>query len=296
MSRSGSLLDYCGPATRIPVEKGLALDPRRWGWMPKHDGSAVRIATDAAGRISTMLFRSGKVLNAVEADGLLGLATGAPDSVFWAEMTIYSEAAIREREALGYSLARVWDVSRLDGRSVAHEPFAVRHGLLQRWQATVENLAPEVARRQTWTQDAAGRAHDAQDGRFTRPRPRDLRLLPLVPVTRTRAGAESLWQSFVEVGGGEGLVAVDLTKPIGVGRRAKFKLKRTDAIACTVLEVGTTGARVTWAGQTFRIPCRAWVDRLRPGDVVDVVSDGFLECRPVPRFARVVRVRHDLKR
>lgn len=284
-----SLTDYAGAITRIKLEKALELSPDRWGLMAKADGSYVEFSTDASGHISRLTFRTGQALTHEEADGLYGMATGIPSSTLVGELDVYSEAAVRVRETRGWANLHVFDVIRCVGRYVAREPYRVRHSLLERWQCS-------IGVQDWWWQDGHGYAHDKVTNRFVKPRPKDLRRLPLVPLVTGRSNAEQLWRSFVEVGGGEGLVAVDLEAPIGA-RGSKKKVKKHEHLDLPVVHVGETGIRVAYAGEVVRIPCKRLVASggVKVGDVVEVKCDGFYEHRPIPKFARVLRVRHDLR-
>lgn len=283
-----SLVDYAGAISRLPFAKAerLAKSPS-WGFMPKSDGSYAELGTDSQGRIKRITLRTGESATHEEAGGLYGVAIGIPDSVLVAELEVYSEAAVRIRETRKWANAPVFDIIRCAGRYVAREPMQVRYSLLERWQCS-------IGTQDWWWQDSRGYAHDKVTHKFVRPTPKDLRRVPLLPLVTGTPALEKLWHSYVEVGGGEGLVAVDLGAPIG-GRGAKKKIKKHDTVDCTVVELGKTGVRVTFAGEVFRIPCKRWLPKLAVGDVVEVKGDGFLESRPVPRFARIVRVRSDLR-
>lgn len=282
-------LELGGAGARLAPERGLALDPRRWAWQPKVDGTFVRAATDRDGRIASLLHRSGAHVSAADADGLVGLSLGLPDAVLLGELEAHTEAGVRARAARGWPALHLFDCARFLGRDVAARAYGERHGLLHRWQADVECYG-EVQRADWWTGDATGRAHDAR-GRFCRAVPRDLRRLPIVPLARGRGAAEALWRSHVEVGGGEGLVAVRLDAPLGA-RGAKRKVKASETLDCVVLSVGRAAARLSWRGLTFVVSAKG--KTLAPGQVVEVACDGWYERRATPRFARIVSVRADL--
>lgn len=284
-----SLVDYAGPTSRIKLDQALRLDPSRFAFMPKEDGSYVDFSTDSAGRIFRMTFRTGREVDGQEADGLYGVAIGLPSAQLTGELDIYSEAAVRLRKTRGWAALNVFDIIRCAGRYVAREPFQVRRSLLERWQS---DAIPD----DWFWQDGHGKSHDRKSNRFVKPKPRNRRRVPLVPLATGKVGFEQLWHSFVEVGGGEGLVAVDLEAPIGA-RGAKRKVKRHDHLDLPVVHVGETGIRVTYAGEVVRIPCKRLVASggVKVGDVVEVKCDGFYEHRPIPKFARVLRVRHDLR-
>jgi hypothetical protein len=281
------LTDYPGPRGRMLIDAALKLGPR-YALMPKSDGACARIRLDSRGRIASVLSRAGRPLE--DAADLIGIQAGAPDSVLWAELEAHTESGRRHAETRGYALAHLWDVTRYAGRDVTALPFGERYGLLHRGQAELE--CEGRGRDTWWTEDDAGNAHD-QRGRFARPIPRDLRRLPILPLARGRSAASDLWRSFVEVGGGEGAVAVALDAPVG-RRRAKVKVKATDQIDCRVLEIAGGVARLSWRGGSFLCSARGRWSALRPGAVVAVAHDGFYEARAEPRFARIVSERADL--
>jgi hypothetical protein len=280
------LADYAGAGARLPPERGLALDPRRWGWEVKVDGCYIRATTDGAGRITHAVMRSG----AVAGGDLVGVPTGLPDAVVHGELEAHTEAGRRAAAARGWAALHLFDVTRVRGRWLGREPYADRYARLHWYQARAE-LEPG-GREDWWRIDGRGAAHDGA-GRFCRPVPRDLRRCPVVPLVRTRAGGEQLWREHVELGGGEGLVAVRLDAPLGA-RGAKRKVKATDTLDCRVLEVGAGVARLAWGGGAFWCSARGRWAALRHGAVVEVDHDGYFEAGCTPRFPRIRRERSDL--
>lgn len=284
---SPALLDYCGARGRIPVAGALELDHRAYAFQPKHDGVYARISTDSRGAAVNVLGRNGAPLS--DARELLGISTGIPDAVLHAELTAHTEAGIREREMLGYSVARLFDATRVAGIAVHREPYARRRALLFEHQ-----VRAELARAGAADRDARGVWHDARSGRFACG-PRDERRFPIVRQERGPGAAARLWRDHVEIGGGEGLVAVALEAPAGA-RRAKIKIKATDTLDCRVLEVGGGVARLAYRGIAFTTSARGEAHRnLRPGGVVEVACDGWYEASATPRFARIIRQRSDLR-
>jgi hypothetical protein len=278
------LADYAGARARLPPERGLALDPRRWAWEPKIDGCYIRATTDRRGRITHAVMRSG----AAAAGNLVGVATGLPDAVLHGELEGHTEAGRRAAATRGWAALHLFDVTRVQGRWLGGECYADRYARLHAYQA-----AAELGGRDTWwTIDGRGAAHDA-GGRFCRPVPRDLRRCPVVPMARGRGAGEQLWREHVELGGGEGLVAVRLDAPLGA-RGAKRKVKATDTLDCRVVEVGGGVARLAWAGGAFWASARGRWSALRPGAVVAVAHDGYFEAGCTPRFARIRELRSDL--
>jgi hypothetical protein len=285
-----ALLDYCGAGSRLPPEKGLALDPSRWAHQPKIDGIYTRVTLDRRGRIANVLDRGGKPIR--EARDLIGITAGAPDSVLHAELEAHTEAGNRIAAARGWRALHLFDCTRFAGRDVRGEAYQDRYGMLHRMQAELECTG--TARRKPWSVDDQGDAHD-RGGRYCKQVPRDLRRLPIVPLARGASGARELWDSFVEREGGEGLVAVRLDAPAGA-RGAKRKIKNGGTLDATVLGVENGVAELAWRTLTFLVSARGRIAAdLVPGAIVEVATDGWYESSTTPRFARIVRRRTDLE-
>ena len=289
MTRSTRIAtDYAGPTARLKRERGLALDPKRYGWMPKVDGAYCRLTTAGSGRIASAMTRECRPLTEW-CRHLLCRAVGLSDSVLYGEFEAHSESGARASSARGEAWIHLFDCSRVMGRNVSSLPFAERYGWLHRWQAAEESGADG-----TWQLDAGYRPHDTATGRFARTTAAAIRALPIVPLVRTRGAAQDLWTSYVTRGGGEGLVAVNLSAPLGK-RSAKVKIKATETIDAVVVRHDRGGAVLSYAGHAFVVVCRGAVNsQLAPGVVVEVAHDGWYETSVTPRFARILRVRTDL--
>lgn len=281
------LTDYAGAGARLDPERGLALDDRGWGWQPKLDGVYARVSLDRRGRIANVLARSGAPLR--EAADLIGILAGAPDSVLCGELEAHTEAGNRAATSRGWRALHVFDVARWDGRDVSAISYAARHELLAQGHAAIV----DAGARNPWVVDDQGDAHDTRTGRYTRAVPRDVRRLPVVPIARGTSSARALWREHVELGGGEGLVAVRLDARLGA-RGAKRKLKATDTLDCRVLTCSGGAAQLEYGGQRFVVSARGRWSSLAPGDVVEVAADGWYERGATPRFARIIRLRSDL--
>lgn len=277
-----ALTDYVGCGARLAPELGLALSPDRWAYQPKHDGVYARVSLDRRGRISNVLSRSGSPIR--DASDLVGILAGPPDSVLHGELESHTEAGNRIAATRGYRLLHVFDVTRHAGRDAAWMTYADRHDLLRRDRDAID-LAGLA---NPWVTDDQGDAHDLKSGRYCKATPRDIRRLPLVPLVRN--GSE-LWQSYVERGGGEGLVAVRLDAPARA-RGSKRKIKATDSIDCVVIKVESGCALLTYRGHSFVVSARGAT--CRAGQIVEVKHDGWYERSVTPRFARIVRRRTDL--
>lgn len=280
------LTDYVGAGARLAPERGLALDPRRWAWAPKVDGCYARVSLDRRGRIAHVLSRAGAPLG--EAADLVGILAGPPDSVLHGELEAHTEAGARAAAGRGWRLLHLFDVTRVAGRDLTSAPYAERYGELHRMQAELE-LA---GRRNPWVVDDQGDAHDQRTGRYVRPVPRDIRRLPVVQLARGRGAGEALWREHVELGGGEGLVAVRLDGPAGAPG-AKRKIKQTDELDAVVVAGDARATAVLYAGHRIVVSSRGRV--YRPGEVVSIAHDGWYESSVTPRFARIVRNRADLR-
>lgn len=278
-----SLLDYCGAGARLTPERGTALPHTAWAWQPKIDGVYARVTLDARGRVQRVLSRAGEPLR--DAADLVGILAGPPDSVLHGELEAHTEAGIRAAATRGWAALHLFDVTRLDGRPLDREPYRARYAALHQAQAQLEDAG--AARRHDWTDDATGRHHGAS-GRFVAAIPRDLRRFPVVPMARGKGAGEALWRAHVEVGGGEGIVAVRLDAP-AKARGAKRKVKATDTLDAVCVSSSPGGSTLLYAGRTFVVGTVCEV-----GAVVEVAHDGWFEAAPVPRFARVVRRRDDL--
>lgn len=277
------IVDYVGAGARLAPELALALDPRRWAWQPKRDGVYARVTLDHRGRVARVLSRAGAELP--EAADLIGILAGEPDSVLHGELEAHTEAGNRAAAARGWRALHLFDCTRAGGRDVTALPYEDRYGLLHRAQVHLEQEL--LARVASWKLDAGGDAHDRR-GRFCRAVPRDLRRLPIVPLHRGGGAAAGLWRDHVELGGGEGVVAVQLRAPARA-RGGKRKVKLTMSIEAVVVEAGAGLVRVVYGGQAFTVGGSAPV-----GSIVTVLHDGWYEGRAVPRFARLERIRRDL--
>jgi hypothetical protein len=285
------LADYAGAGSRLTIEQAVKLDPRRWSAMVKSDGAYCRIDTDRDGRVASMVHRSGEPVRVQDAGDLYGMATGIPLATLHGEITAHTTAGIAERERLGYPVVHLFDVSQAGGRSVAAQSYSARYDLLMRWQAGAEELG-DVPRLDWWNLDERNRAHDPSTGQYTRPVPRDLRRLPVLQLHRGSGAAERLWADHVVRDRGEGIVAVDLTAPLG-RRNAKRKVKSTDMIEAFVVAVGARAVtlRPVVGGDVFAVSRGG--RELRVGECWEIAADGEY-ASGAPRFARLVRVRADL--
>lgn len=276
------LVDYAGAGARLDPERGIALDADQWGWQAKVDGCYVRVATDRRGAISSLLTRAGAPI----AHELVGVRIGLPDAVLAAELEAHTEAGERAAALRGWRNLHVFDAASLRGSRIADRPYLERHAML------ADDLeAARTVRDERYVVDDQGDAHD-RAGRYARPVPRDARRVELVELVRGRDEARALWRSHIEVGGGEGLVAVRLDARLGA-RGAKRKIKATDSIDAVVVSVDRGAAVLEWRGHRFAVSARGKVC-VRVGDIAEVRHDGWYERSVTPRFARLVRVRSDL--
>lgn len=299
---------YAGAGARLAPEQGLALPQRRWAWQPKRDGAYAELLTDDGGIVTDVITRSGEAHNAVDVAGLVGLHVGLPVARIIGELEAHTEAGLRARAARGWSCVHLFDLAAVARASIAAWSYADRYAQLHRWQAAAEcygqvpRHVPMVPDRTTflWSMPTDGAEPPRPTSRPLRApgamvpgtAPADLRRLPIVPMVRTRAQAEQLWRTEVELGGGEGLVAVRLDAPLGA-RGGKRKIKATDTYDCTVVSVGPRHARLMYGGQVFAVSAKG--KQLAAGDVVELACDGWYEAGATPRFPRIIRVRADLR-
>jgi hypothetical protein len=289
---------YVGATARSSPADGLRLPDRLWAWQPKIDGCYVEAHTDTTGRLSRLVSRAG--LDMPLGD-LAGIVAAPPCSVLVGELEASTEAGVAAAASRRYRLVHLFDALTVAGADLRGLSYLERWGWLHRAQSLVESDGS--ARVETWRDDVHGRPHAVDgSGLFARRVPRDLRRFPTVPLTRGHAAADELWRSHVEVGGGEGLVAVRLDAPARArGPAAKRKIKLTDTIDARVVATSPGVARVAWRGGTS---AAGWQSRPEPfvvpsprplpiGTVVEVAHDGWYSSG-VPRFARVVRRRGDL--
>jgi hypothetical protein len=253
--------------------------------MPKVDGCYARLTLDGEGRIASVVSRSGESLR--EASDLIGILAGPPDSVLHGELEAHTEAGNRA-SSRGWRNVHLFDCTRLQSRDVSTESYSSRYGMLHAMQAAIECEGLT----ETFSVDESGNAHDKGTGRFVVPAPRNIRRLPIVQLARGAGAAESLWSSFVQSEGGEGLVAVRLDAPAGA-RGAKRKIKQTETLDCVVVSFDARAATLCHEG-TFFVVAAANLQLVR-GAVVEVACDGWYESGTAPRFPRIVRERTDLR-
>lgn len=281
----GGLTDYVGAGARLTPERGLALDPRRWGWQPKVDGCYARVSLDRRGCVSNVLSRAGAPIAA--AAELLGIVAGPPDSVLHGELEAHTEAGARAAAGRGWRLLHLFDCTRCAGADVARAPYTERYGMLHRMQAELEL----GGRANPWVRDDQGDHHDVRTGRYCRTIPRDVRRFPVVTLARGAGAGERLWREHVDLGGGEGAVAVRLDAPAGA-RSGKRKIKSADTIDAVVIAGDTRAVVLAYGGHRFAVSAGGRV--YTAGELVEVAHDGWYESAVMPRFARILRARRDL--
>jgi hypothetical protein len=277
-----ALTDYVGAGSRIDRDRGLELDADRWAYQPKHDGAYARVSLDRRGRIANVLARSGLPLR--DAADLIGVLAGPPDSVLHGELEAHTEAGNRIAQTRGWRALHLFDVTRHAGRDCSWLAYGDRYDLMRRDRDQLEQAGVT----NPWIVDDQGDAHDTRTGRYVKATPRNWTRLPIVPLVRNGA---ALWREHVELGGGEGLVAVRLDAPARK-RGAKRKIKQSDTIDATVVAVDARAAMLSYRGHMFAVSSRAGLCSV--GDVVEVKHDGWYERSVIPRFARITRVRRDL--
>lgn len=297
------LTDYTGAGTRLALDAALKL-PRGWAYQPKVDGTYCRVATDERGRLVSALSRTGAPM---QLGDLLGIVAGPPLAILHGELEAHTEAGVRIAACRGWRNLHLFDCTRSGGASLERLPYAERYAVLHRAQVSIElaglgRIAPTQPdpRRWKWRRPTDGGLAPARyEWRPLNPKgvvpggpPRDLRRVPVVPMVRTRAQAEQLWDEHVLRGGGEGIVAVALAAPAG-RRGAKRKVKQWDTLEAVCLRSQGGVAELRRGEQLFYVSARGRCQP-QPGQVVEVAHDGFYERDFTPRFARMVRIRTDV--
>lgn len=281
---------YAGAAGKVITLDDARQLGARHTLVPKLDGIYGLVSTDRAGRISTIVTRSGEILG----PSLLAEFRGVrwmPDSLVMAEVELWTEASNRAARARGYRMIYPFDAQRVGGRDVSRESYSVRRDALLRAEVDVEQRGND----RPWLEDEQGDAHDPKTGRYTKPMPlgwRRVRVVPQLPIAR----AEQAWENWVERGEAgpcEGLVAVALDAQLGAAK-SKRKIKSADAIDAVVLEVGPRALVAWWtAGARRVVVSRPRSLEISTGAVVEITHEGFHD-DGAPRFARVARARPDL--
>jgi hypothetical protein len=284
LRRVTRLIDDPGPRGRLSIDAALALGDE-WVFLEKFDGCAGRVKTSRTGQVVSVIGRNGQPLRG-GAEELVGTYAGISDAILWSEITAHTECSIRERQRAGFVFARIWDATRLAGRSIAELGFEDRHSLIRDLHERDE-LADE------WTIDASGRRHAIASGRFCGAASARRRFY-VAPLMHNRERVRRFWQDYVETGTSEGLVACARSARIGA-RRAKAKVKPRDLLSATVTEIGRGVVVLRWSGGAFVASARfKGSEDLRVGSIYDVAHEGFYEAGATPRFARIVRARPDL--
>lgn len=276
--------DYTGPRRKLTRLADLA---HRAGWVvqPKVDGMWVWIALDERGEVARLTARTGRE---VPAGDLVGIRLGAPWAVLCGELEAHTPAAVELVSRRGFALCHVHDCVHDGTRSITDRAYGDRRDVMYRMIAEVadRNLGKHWA-------DSRSRpratARDRATGRFTARVPRSWRRFPIIP-QRPASEWRSLWSEYVETGGGEGIVAVNLAAAAG---RGKYKLKRTDTADMVAATVEDETVACFWParGLTAIVPRNGVV--CEPGDTVEVVHEGVYPTG-LPRFPRILRVRADL--
>jgi len=277
---------YAGARGRLDLAAASRLGAR-YVVTPKLDGIYTTVATDSAGRISAIITRNGEFLPKNLAADYAGVRW-LPDSVLVCEAECWTEAANRIVEKRGFRLLWAFDALRVAGQDTSKLVYSERRDWLMRGESWLVNESAD----RTWTTDKNGAAHDINTGRWTRPVGRGwrrVRVVPSMPASKAET-AWSEWTSSSEMPV-EGLVVCGLKSKLG---RGKSKVKALETIDAVVLQSDPSGYVLRMRGSelVFAIG-RGGIDA-QPDDVVEVAHEGWYTTG-VPRFARVVRARPDLR-
>lgn len=284
MSRRRRDALYAGAVGRKTLADAVRAG-RRAAVQSKVDGTYCVATVDHRGYLANLITRNGQSLPEEFVASFRGVRW-APSSVVVGEAEAWTERANRISATRGYPLIHLFDVLRVEGRDVSGLPYHQRRDALRRAESALVNETTD----RPWTEDVHGNAHDSA-GRWTRRVPMAWRRMPVLE-QRPASAAESAWADWVVREGHEGLVLVDLDAGLG---RGKSKIKAVDTLDARVVSVGATGIYVVYGNEGFRVACRRFIDQVQVGDTVEISCHGFMEARPIPRHARVVRVRHDLR-
>lgn len=247
---------------------------------PKMDGIYVEVETDAGGRVVSLRSRSGRTVGNPGRD-IVGARIAAGAGVFAGELESHTEAGLSARQDRGFAQVHLFDALQVAGRDLSALPYRIRRDALLRSQSAIATPDHANGRRRH-----GERLWRLRDGTYSRG-PMDWRVAPVVP-QHLPGRADALWGEVMS-DLLEGLVVVALDAPLGA-RRAKRKVKRTDALDCVVLEAGAKRCTVRSFGKVFAVGCSGLA--LQKGDVVEVCYNG--EYRDgTPRFPRIKRRRDE---
>jgi len=279
---------YCGPNARVRLRSAIErLDSRRWAIQPKHDGCYAVISTNKSGAVSSVRSRTGRAYSPTQ-HGLKGQIIGPPRSILIGEGRWHTPDATRASLEAGYTVVTLFDALRLDGRSLAKEPYSVRRDALWRAHAKLEH---DGVPDRDYTTDRYGRRKSKRSGRYKAELgPVNWGRAPIVDQCRPSLAGDILARVGLNPWV-EGVVAVALDAPAGKGKR-KHKIVWT--LTCVVLGRAGRTLLVGWQGESFTVPDGGHVDLL-PGEAVEVGYEGFYGESMLPRFPRVIRDRRDLR-
>ena len=246
----------------------------------KHDGAYCEVHTDAEGKVSDVLSRSGRSFGEISAD-LVGIKMGAPHSVLVGELEAYTDRGLGDSHGRGWRNVHLFDCLAYEGQSIESRPYRERRDALWRGNSLVVS-EPGII-----DTHVDGKKYRSDSGRFQRG-PRDWRRFPIVSSWRPNL-ADELWdKTLADVI--EGLVVVALDAPVG-RRRAKRKCKPKDTLDAVVLVADGCIAQVRSFRDSFFVGCKGLV--LEPGNTVEILHNGWYR-DGTPRFPRIKRRRDDL--
>lgn len=296
---------YAGARGRLERAAVAKLGPK-YAIQPKRDGAYAVISTDGSGMIANITLRGGPAPAKLVAE--FAGVRWAPHAVVVGEIEAYTEAALRAVEAQGYRRIHLFDALRFGGRDVSREPQRARRDLMMRAESElVQDVGPDrsslVPDRSTftWAMPTDGASQNRPRARPLHPPgamrsdgpPTSWRRMPVVPQLPA-ARADEAWSEWVDRDGGEGLVVVALDAPLG-RRGSKRKVKPAMTLDAVVVSVGKGAATVAWRGHSFVVSAASRAHELAPGEMVEVVCEGWYDGGVQPRCARIVRPRPDLR-
>lgn len=128
MARLGT---YMGPKTQVQPDALERYEGKGWAAEEKHDGHWAEVTTDADGKITTIIGRSGSKFEGLNVSGLIGYPLGIPSSIFIAELEAGTEAANRINVKVGFKRLHVFDAVQVYGQNVRRLTYEKRRELIE---------------------------------------------------------------------------------------------------------------------------------------------------------------------
>jgi len=274
------------------------------GWIAqkKYDGEYAEVELDSTGKICELRSKTGRLITTTEAESMLGVFAGYPNSTLVGELMGHTEAGKADTRNRGYSRIFVFDALRLEDKMIDGEPFSERDRLIKEMDARLQEV---LRNRVEWWDDDSSRARDFH-GKFTRRVPLGWKRVPRVEnFYGAKRGAE-LWKEYVKKERGEGIVWCDPDAYVGK-RGSKLKEKLVDTLDVTVTAVGTRYCMAEFYDlrnlqpgasiheyETLDFPLLMGKFHVEVGDKLEVGCFRFTEKTGLPKSPRILSKRTDL--